>query len=913
MLNYPHLVKQICGFYRYKQYLFKYAMIDFSVINSGASFYKADLHIHSFGEEGSYDVTDTNMTPENIVDTAIEQGLSIISITDHNEDRNSNRAIKYSQGKKILVIPGIEISTLQGHLLVYFEKYDDLKNFRGKLTISDNKETCAQGIVECLSLAKQYNGIGVLAHIELDSGFEKTINRFDPKMSAILTHDTLFALEISDKNSVDLYTDNDQSKDAAERKRLINERRQALELENNYELPKLMSSDAHTLNKLGLNASGEKKLTRIKLDTLDFNAFRIALLSSNSRIRIENLIPEKLPRFVGLHIEGGLLDNQTIHFSNNLTCIIGGRGAGKSTMLESLRESSGNKSDLSVVDSEVWPEKIYLQYEDETGQVFNFSREKNATTINTTNPDSLSKIQIESYGQGETAKTIQFSEKNPQYLIDFLNSFLDLENLNSEDNALREKLNDNQSKLRALRIDVSQIPEVTKMKNSLEGKLKQLQQDKASELVNFHLALIREREIRSSIIADLKSLVERYKEILSDKTIFENFEAINGDEIKVGKDNFVQVKEIVRKFGSIVSSKHSELNTELTQNISDLNVQLKEWASKEKEIQDKIDAKKKELEDKGIPFDLGKINQITKDVVTYQTKLKLLQQKDIDLKALIKEREGLIAARTDIKNKIYYFHLEFAKTINNNLKNSVDNFFVSVKYKQGNYSPAFESAIKGLSQWRLLKKSEMLVANCTPIAFANAVRSRNLDFMKSISDEDGRVYSDDEINSLLSKALDNFNFEDFDSLMFDDKPSIIVSKTVLDQDGTAKTINRPLNQLSLGQQQSILLAILLQSKSKVPLLIDQPEDNLDSEFIYKSIVANLRLIKEFRQVIIVTHNPNIAVLGDAELIVPLKSTSIKSMIIERGSIDNEKTRKLCCEILEGGKQAFKRRQEIYKI
>lgn len=888
-------------------------MIDFSAINSGASFYKADLHIHSFGEEGSYDVTDTNMTPENIVETAIEQGLSIISITDHNEDRNSNRAIKYSQGKKILVIPGIEVSTLQGHLLVYFEKYDDLKNFRGKLTISDNKETCAQGIVECLSLAKQYNGIGVLAHIELDSGFEKTINRFDPKMSAILTHDTLFALEISDKNSVDLYTDNDISKDAAERKRLINERRQALELENNYELPKLMSSDAHTLNKLGLNASGEKKLTRIKLDTLDFNAFRIALLSSNSRIRIENLIPEKLPRFVGLHIEGGLLDNQTIHFSNNLTCIIGGRGAGKSTMLESLRESSGNKSDLSVVDSEVWPEKIYLQYEDETGQVFNFSREKNATTINTTSPDSLSKIQIESYGQGETAKTIQFSEKNPQYLIDFLNSFLDLENLNAEDNALREKLNDNQSKLRALRIDVSQIPEVTKMKNSLEGKLKQLQQDKASELVNFHLALIREREIRSSIIADLKSLVERYKEILSDKTIFENFEAINGDEIKVGKDNFIQVKEIVRKFGSIVSSKHSELNAELTQNINDLNVQLKEWASKEKEIQDKIDAKKKELEDKGIPFDLGKINQITKDVVTYQTKLKLLQQKDIDLKALVKEREGIIAARTDIKNKIYYFHLEFAKTINNNLKNSVDNFFVSVKYKQGNYSPAFESAIKGLSQWRLLKKSELLVANCTPIAFANAVRSRNLDFMKSISDEDGRVYSDDEINSLLSKALDNFNFEDFDSLMFDDKPSIIVSKTVLDQDGTAKTINRPLNQLSLGQQQSILLAILLQSKSKVPLLIDQPEDNLDSEFIYKSIVANLRLIKEFRQVIIVTHNPNIAVLGDAELIVPLKSTSIKSMIIERGSIDNEKTRKLCCEILEGGKQAFKRRQEIYKI
>lgn len=888
-------------------------MNDFSAINSGAKFYKADLHIHSFGDEGSYDVTDQTMTPEKIVDTSIEKGLSIISITDHNEDRNVNKAIKYAEGKKLLVIPGIEVSTTQGHLLVYFEKYEELRNFRGKLNISVKKDTCTQGIVDCLDLAQQYNGIGVLAHIELDSGFEKTINRFDPKISAILTHETLMALEISDKMSIDLYGENDISEYAPERKRLINERRQILELENNYEFPKLMFSDAHTLDKLGLNASGEKKLTRIKLDSLNFHAFRIALISSNSRIRIENFIPDRLPRFIGLHIEGGLLANQTIHFSNNLTCIIGGRGAGKSTLLESLRECSGNKSELNVVDSEVWPEKIYLQYEDETGQLFNFSREKNAIATNLSYSGGLSRIQIESYGQGETAKTIQFSEKNPQFLIDFLNSFLDLETLNAEDKTFRDQLNDNQSKLRALRIEVSQIPEVTKMKVNLEGKLRQLQQDKASELVNFHLALIREKEIRSSIITDLNALVAKYKDILSDKTIFDGFEKIDGEEIKVGKDNFLQVKEIVRNFAEIVLSKQSELNTELSQKIADLKVQLKDWESKEKEIQTKIDAKKKELEEKGIPFDLGKINQITKDVVTYQTKLKLLQQKEVDLKMLLKERDDIVTNRIDTKNRIYYLHYEFGRTINENLKNSVDNFFVSVKFKQGKYSPGFEKAIKDLSQWRLLKKSELFVENITPIEFAQAVRKGNLDFMKSIQDENGRVYTDEEISSLLIKAIDNFNYEDFESLVFDDKPSIIITKTVSSISGESQTVHRPLNQLSLGQQQSILLAILLQSKSKVPLLIDQPEDNLDSEFIYKSIVANLRKIKEYRQVIIVTHNPNIAVLGDAELIIPLKSTSIKSLVMERGSIDNEGTRKLCCEILEGGKQAFKRRKEIYKL
>src|SRR5690606_8588256 len=95
---------------------------------------------------------------------------------------------------------------------------------------------------------------------------------------------------------------------------------------------------------------------------------------------------------------------------------------------------------------------------------------------------------------------------------------------------------------------------------------------------------------------------------------------------------------------------------------------------------------------------------------------------------------------------------------------------------------------------------------------------------------------------------------------FDDLPEIIVAKTVTDSDGKVSAIIRQFSQLSLGQQQSILLTILLFSKSRTPLIIDQPEDNLDSEFIYKTLVRSLRLIKERRQIIVVTHNANIAVL-----------------------------------------------------
>src|SRR6187401_1393479 len=122
-------------------------------MTTGANFLRADMHIHSYGEFGSYDVTDHTMTPEAIVDISIDKGLKIISITDHNEIQNSNTAINYAKSKDLLVIPGIEVSTTQGHLLVYFDTFKNLRDFFGKLSVSVDKKTCQEGIVQCLTLA----------------------------------------------------------------------------------------------------------------------------------------------------------------------------------------------------------------------------------------------------------------------------------------------------------------------------------------------------------------------------------------------------------------------------------------------------------------------------------------------------------------------------------------------------------------------------------------------------------------------------------------------------------------------------------------------------------------------------------------------------------------------------------------
>lgn len=471
-------------------------------MSKGALFYKADLHIHSYGKgTGSYDVVDSTNTPQNIVDTAISKDLKIISITDHNEIQNSLFAMQYAEDKDLLVIPGIEVSTTQGHLLLYFETYELLRGFYGKLSFNEEKSVCYQSITDCLHIADGYHGIGVLAHITLDSGFEKMIGRFGPHMEQIFKCSNLVGLEITRKNEIELYTDSDVN---ADHTHLLEIWRSVTDNKLHRDFAKLMSSDSHELARLGSNAEGKNRLTRIKMQELSFRSFRIALMSSESRVRLEDVIPEQRPIIKHLKIEGGLLDGIDIELSPNLTCIIGSRGAGKSTLLESIREATGNHSASRICDSEVWPQTITLDYIDEALQSYTLQRDKNANVVNRTDPvNGMTSIPIESYGQGDTANTIQHSDDNPQVLIDFLDSFLSLDNLKRKDSVYIDELRENQSEMRKLRINLAALPEAQKALENERKKLVNLEKTKAADIVRYHNALLKEREFRSNLIEEL--------------------------------------------------------------------------------------------------------------------------------------------------------------------------------------------------------------------------------------------------------------------------------------------------------------------------------------------------------------------------------------------------------------------------
>ncbi|MFZ3122866.1 MAG: PHP domain-containing protein [Thermodesulfovibrionales bacterium] len=880
----------------------------------GAKFRRCDLHIHSIS--GSYDVTDSSMTPQNIVDSAIEDKLEIIAITDHNSIDNIAQTLEYAHGKSIYVVPSIELTTLQGHLLLYFETYQNLESFFGKINLSDDKKYCKETIPQCLEIAEKFEGVGIAAHIDTKTGFELMQDGYSPHKADILKSKNLLALEISDIDNLDWYTKRDSNN---ERRRLLSERNNKNGFNQNQELAKVLFSDSHTLSGLGKNAKGNNKVTRFKMDSLNFHSLKIALMDSTARVRLEDLIPTTFPYFKGIKYEGGFLNGQVIKFNRNLTCIIGGRGTGKSTALESVRRTSGNTAREQLIDSEVWPDKISLIYCDEVGNEYLLNRDKYGEVVNMTDPQNGPvSIPIESYGQGETAETIQHCSKDPKILLKFLDDFCDFSDLNDQEELILQKLLDNQTTLEKLQIEIKQLPDYQKNLLYYRKQLEALKKEKAVDIIKLQESLTRETSLRNELLTKIDEKYESISDYLKIDDLIKELNSYDENSLVVGKKEFIEIKKYLSDFGTLVDDFSNKLEQKIKELSANFKAKILEWKNKEAELIKKIEEKKIELEKQGIKLDMGFIKKVTKDVTDYETKIKELNKKTEVLKTLNAQRKQLIKERFSIKNKKFTIRNAVATELNKNLELIISDFHVTIKFREGLLSPELSDILQETMGWRTsqVPKANLISNHVTVPQLLSAIGSKDSTAFLNIKDKnDQKIFSKKDVTEILDRLPDEKVVFKIERCFFEDLPEIIVTREFVNPENPSKKeyISRDFSKLSLGQQQSVLLSILLFSKSKYPLVIDQPEDNLDSEFIYHTLVQHLRVIKERRQIIIATHNANITVLGDAELIVPLKSTSEKGIIQNRGSIDSEETRKITCKILEGSEEAFKKRAEIYGI
>jgi hypothetical protein len=157
----------------------------------------------------------------------------------------------------------------------------------------------------------------------------------------------------------------------------------------------------------------------------------------------------------------------------------------------------------------------------------------------------------------------------------------------------------------------------------------------------------------------------------------------------------------------------------------------------------------------------------------------------------------------------------------------------------------------------------------------------------------------------LVKGLPESQLDEIDLLWPEDEIEVLYKPT-------GSKAFKPLSTASAGQKTTAILTFIL-SQGNIPLILDQPEDDLDNRLVYELVVDRLRKAKEHRQIIVVTHNANIPVNGDSEYIISMDSESKKLKTRCTGSVEKTEIKKEICDVMEGGEKAFEMRSRRYKI
>ncbi|MBX3027864.1 PHP domain-containing protein [bacterium] len=706
----------------------------------GAQFFRADLHIHSYG--GSHDVKDSTMTPEAIVATAIAEGLGAIAVTDHNEINNVAPALAAAKNK-LFVVPGVELSTPEGHLLCYLPSLPALEQFHGRLSIVDRDtptSRCQTGVLECLRLLHEIGGFGVLAHVDGDGGYEKHVPGYGPHKVDVLCHAGLLGLELKHESSPILYTNEDSD---PQRAAIAAERIARLKLGSRQFLARVSNSDSHALTALGKNASGDRRVTRIKMDTPTFAALKVAFEDSDARVRLEAQLPPSIAHVVGVHIEGGFLDGQMIHFSPNLNCIVGGRGTGKSTTFEAVRCLCGEQSDSDLVDSEIWPTKMHLIWQDEAGVRHLLCRELNGIVENTNDPVSgPSAFRIDCFGQGETAKISAQAHSNPMALLGYLDRFVDVRQARDDEEQARSDLLSLQTEIEKAEANVELIPQHERALAIVQQQLQALKTAGAEDLIELQRKLAEEATLREAVAQKLSAVKDIIAGGSPKATLAELRTLADPQHLTVGPTEFRLILEQVGAFEQHSATVDQTLQAALSGLIASTRSELTKWKGKESAIQASIDAKRKELEAQGHRLDMAYIQKLAKDEATHRQSVADLKTWKPHLNQLRIRRAAALKARWSARSAIYTAREGFARRANRVLHESLSDLTVTLKFVENGCSPEAERLIVDTMGWRTLQVpgARVLIQNLTVPKLLDAVSARDTKAITSLTVDGAQVF-----------------------------------------------------------------------------------------------------------------------------------------------------------------------------
>ena len=652
----------------------------------------------------------------------------------------------------------------------------------------------------------------------------------------------------------------------------------------------------------------------IRMSGVTVAGLQQAFFDPTSRIRLaSDPIPDEHAEIVAVAWQGGFLDGAALPFNENLNVLIGGRGAGKSTVIESLRYAL----ELAPVGAEAAKahEAVVLQVLGKGTKISvlarSFRPDRRDFLIERTVPNppvvkdadgqvlALKPSEIlpraEAFGQHEISELARTPDKLARLFDRFMEHGQTAARGRQE---LGRELERTRARLEERRNEMRQIDERLAALPSLEETLKRYRDAGLESKLKEQTLFGREEKLLALCLARL----DPFREVLASlRGALPIDAALVSPTALAALPNRDQLQGLAAAFDAF-SREARMLTNQLEQSIQKTTSQIEgvkgQWSARRQNAQAAFEQTLRELHKAKIDGqEFLRLQRQIEDLQPLQSRKQALQREE---QTLLQQRRNLLSEWEDYKTEEFQRLKRAASRVSKKLSDLVR---VEVVFA-GDREPLFKllREVGGrLSETvDALGRSE----NLSPPALATAIRAGRDALAKDFGLPGGQA-------DRLVQAGEPFVMQ-VEEL---DLPSI--TRLELNVAGEGQPHHwRTLDDLSKGQKATaVLLLLLLESDS--PLLIDQPEDDLDNRFITEGIVPKMREEKRRRQFILATHNANLPVLGDAELIAALTArgeagggqAEIASDAI--GSIDSPRVRDLVEDILEGGREAFESRRKKY--
>ena len=861
---------------------------------AGARWWKCDFHTHT----PASDFKDS-ITPECWLKAFMKKKIDCVAITDHNSGAwidSLKQTLKELENSKpvwyrpLYLFPGVEISASGNvHILAIFGPDRDgscIDQLLGAVdypgTNGDSDAVTNKSITDVINEIAERGGIPIPAHVDKRRGlfleFEGTTLR------QVLRNENIYAAELRDGNyqKPQLYKD------------------------EKVEWTEIKGSDTHSFSD---DVFGT--FTWVKMDEPSIEGLRLALIdgvpsisldmgkdpNQHSECFVEELNITKA-KFIGR------TEPLKCQFSPFLNTIIGGRGSGKSTLLEFMRLVLGRKEEIpkpleneSKKYFEVGEDNLLID-DSEVSLIYRKGEVHYRLTWSARSEGTFLEVKKNGVWQpcdGEikslfsayiySQKQIFELAKNPRALLNIIDEAPEVDSvkirilhrdlvyrykqIEGEQNELSAKIAE-KNRLRGEFNDLArQIEQIEKLGHKEVLQNYRERQHQLDELDNLE---IQWKEMSDQLCQVTDSIAPaRFNEqhFTKHADFLEFLRATN----KRWQTTRERLSELAQEAEEIVINRHTEKNA--------ANWMLALKADTERYEQLCSQLEQQDIEPDEYPLLLkrqkhvqGELERISK----YQSRREELEaEKQMVFEQIEKNRETLTKNRRKFLSGI--------------LQN---NRFVSIEVEPfGENWDSIEKEIRRILQCpdrfdRDIERLKQVYQNCG---------NKNIEKLKKTIEgiRNGEKAAKHtrfttNLQSLPQESLiDLILWFPGDSLKITFGPN-----------------NQRIEQGSPGQKTAALLAFIL-SYGDEPLLLDQPEDDLDNELIYELIVEQMRETKSKRQIIVVTHNANIVVNGDAEMVLPLKFAGGKTRLRGAASIQKKEVRDAICDILEGGQQAFEQR------